>query len=373
IAVLDRDGNVGWAKSFGSTALDEGWGIAAGSDGSLYVTGEIQGTVDFGGGPLVPQGYNPFVASFTSDGAYRWAVRFGGDSGTGLVESGFRIAVAGNSDVLVTGRVEGVVDFGDGMLTSPGSSSSDAFYVRLRGSSGALVHKARSAASGGSAGFGVAVDATGNAYLGGTFAGSFSVGAMTYTSRGADDVVIERVDANDNPLWVRTFGGTGTDWLFGIGVVGQTVVTVGYYDGMVNLSIPTSKGLKDSFIATYALDGTPGWARGFGGTGCDLMDSAFAGGGEIVVGGVFSGTVDLGDGPHTSSSASDVLVATFSTAGTVTSSATFGGAGDDGAYVTIGDRATGLYTVSELGMDLGTDCTAYPAGGQGRIRHLAPL
>jgi hypothetical protein len=373
IAVLDRDGTVSWAKSFGSSSDDEGWGIAVGTDGSLYVTGEIHGTVNFGGGPLVPQGYNPFVASFTSDGAYRWATRFGGDVGSGLIESGFRIAAAANGDVLVVGRVEGNVDFGDGDLTTPASSTSDGFYVRMRGSDGTLLFKVRSGASGESIAFGVAEDAGGNVYAVGTFSGTVDFGAGPVSSSGGSDVIIESVDAAGNYRWGTTFGGTGDDWALGVGVVGSTVVVVGFYDGSINLPIPSSKGLKDSFVVTYTLGGTRGWAHGFGGTGCDLMNTAVAGGGEIVVGGLYSGTVDLGDGPHTASSLADGLIATYSLAGQVTSSTVFGGAGDDGSLVTIGDRAIGLYTVGQLGIDLGTDCTGYPGpGGHGRIQHFAP-
>jgi len=69
----------------------------------------------------------------------------------------------------------------------------------------------------------------------------------------------------------------------------------------------------------------------------------------------------------------DGLIATYSLAGQATSSTVFGGTGDDGSLVTIGDRATGLYTVGQLGIDLVTDCTGYPGpGGRGRIQHFAP-
>jgi hypothetical protein len=47
VSKLDSDGNLVWARSFGSTGFDEGWGVAVDGSGNVHTTGYFAGTVDF--------------------------------------------------------------------------------------------------------------------------------------------------------------------------------------------------------------------------------------------------------------------------------------------------------------------------------------
>src|SRR4029434_11182450 len=98
-----------WAERFGSSGDDLGRAITVDSNGDVLITGNFQGTVDFGGGGLTRAGLNDiFVAKFSGvDGAHIWSTRFGStgdDFGNG-------IAVDGSGNVLVAGTFNGTVDF----------------------------------------------------------------------------------------------------------------------------------------------------------------------------------------------------------------------------------------------------------------------
>lgn len=111
IAVLDLTGEHVWSRSLpGGAGVSD---IAYDGTGSLVATGELLGSVDFGGGPLIEQGGRDiFALKLTTDGDHVWSARFG-DSAQQLPMS-----VAGSTAGVVAlgGRYSGVVDFGDGPL-----------------------------------------------------------------------------------------------------------------------------------------------------------------------------------------------------------------------------------------------------------------
>lgn len=79
VAKYDTDGNYLNAFSLGGTNDDEGNGIAIGSDGSIYITGEFNGVADFDPGAGTQNleadgfGLDRYVAKYTNQGQYEWA------------------------------------------------------------------------------------------------------------------------------------------------------------------------------------------------------------------------------------------------------------------------------------------------------------
>jgi hypothetical protein len=75
---LDRNGNYIWAKSIGSTATDEGWGITYDASGNVYITGGIKGLTTFTTSPAVytitPMGpEDAYLAKYDANGDFLWA------------------------------------------------------------------------------------------------------------------------------------------------------------------------------------------------------------------------------------------------------------------------------------------------------------
>jgi len=84
-AKYSSSGDYLWAKSIGSTLIDQGLSIALDGMGNVYITGYFWGTADFDPGSstadLTSNGiYDIFFAKYNSSGNYIWAKRVGGPS-----------------------------------------------------------------------------------------------------------------------------------------------------------------------------------------------------------------------------------------------------------------------------------------------------
>jgi hypothetical protein len=107
---LDAAGHPLWNRSFdGYLAID--------SKGNVLMTGGFTDSVDFGGGSLVSAGGEDiFVTKLDPAGNHVFSKRFG-DAGAN--QRGEAIAIDAAGDVLVSGVLDGVVDFGDGPISVP--------------------------------------------------------------------------------------------------------------------------------------------------------------------------------------------------------------------------------------------------------------
>jgi hypothetical protein len=106
-----------WSQRFGSTSTETGRGVALDALGNVAVTGYFQGTVNFGGGNLVSAGgQDIFVAEYSSVGAYLWSRGIGSTS----IDVGNAVALDGSQNLLVTGNFNGTVNFGGIDLVSAG-------------------------------------------------------------------------------------------------------------------------------------------------------------------------------------------------------------------------------------------------------------
>ena len=104
---FSNTGTPGWSQSFGLGANTAN--LAAVSAGKhVYVVGSLSESINFGGSDLGGVGYSgTFIASFSSSGNHRWS-----HANTGLY---IDAASDGVTDVYVAARLEGTLDFGDGV------------------------------------------------------------------------------------------------------------------------------------------------------------------------------------------------------------------------------------------------------------------
>jgi hypothetical protein len=159
-----------WAKQAGGGGDNGGTGIAVDNSGNSYVTGYFDGSATFGAGEanqttLTSASANDvFVAKYNSSGALQWAKRAGG---VGFDEA-YGIAVDGSGNSYVTGYFDGSATFGAGeanqtILTAAGGSLD--IFVAKYNSSGALQWAKRAGGMVDEAGYGIAVDGSGNSYV----------------------------------------------------------------------------------------------------------------------------------------------------------------------------------------------------------------
>ena len=137
---VDLDGNAFVSgPGLGTVKLDatgrQLWGhplsghIAVDSQGNVLVTGGLTGTATFGNETLESAGgQDVFLAKLDGDGNFLFANRYGD---AGLAQYGEAVAVDPSDDILVSGVIDGSVDFGDGPLGVPaGTCSSETWCAQ---------------------------------------------------------------------------------------------------------------------------------------------------------------------------------------------------------------------------------------------------
>jgi uncharacterized delta-60 repeat protein len=145
VARYNPDGTLGWVKSAGGTEQDQGFGVAALSDGSLVATGFFCQTATFGDGEpnettLVSAGSRDiFIARHSADGSLVWAKRAGGGGGTSG-DWGFDIAAFLDDSVALTGFFHQTATFGEGEAnqTSLTATGPEELFLARYGSDGSL-------------------------------------------------------------------------------------------------------------------------------------------------------------------------------------------------------------------------------------------
>ena len=192
-----------WAKNYGGigTTTTQS-GIAVDGSGNVYVAGYFQGN-NLSTPVLTKLGtFDSFVLKLDSSGTTTWAQNFGG-SGADAFCTG--IAVDGSGNIYLGGWIR------TGNLTNPALTkigSVDAFAMKLN-SSGALTWSQNFGGSGVTArGLSIAVDGSGNVYLGGTFeSGNLTTPALTKI--GSQDAFAMKLNSSGALTWSRNFGGSG--------------------------------------------------------------------------------------------------------------------------------------------------------------------
>ncbi len=269
---------------------------------------------------------------------FQWGWNIGGSTEDSITS----LYVDNKGNVYITGRFFNTIALAPGyQLTSNGSS--DIFLAKYD-TAGNLLWAFNIGGAGSDEGFSVAVDAQGNVYLTGKFAGTVDFSptsaAYTLTSKGGADVFLAKYDASANLLWAFNIGGNSSnDWGRSIAIDAQgNVYLTGVFEGTADFdpSITTynltSNGWQDVFVAKYSPAGNLLWAFNVGGTewdeGCALaVDTQ----GNVYVTGWFWGSADFDPSPTTYNLTSngnwDMFLAKYDALGNLLWAFNVGGAG----------------------------------------------
>lgn len=311
-----------WSKSFGDGTDQQGYAVAANTWGDVLITGYFAGSVDFGGGTLTGAADGAgdvFVAKFDTNGNHLWSQVFG-DFGN---QNGTAVAFDNAGNMLVGGTTyTGSVDFGGGPLPT---TVADGWIVKFD-ASGAHVWSRRigdvslnPGNAHGQAVNGVAVDTSGNAIITGTWGGTVDFGAGPIVALSANtDLFIAKYGPGGAYVWNRTFGdATGYIIPSGCGVDGSgNAAIAGYYAGTIDFGGgPISSPGSNSFLVSFDSGGAHRWSSQFGGDGgCYNYGIGVNAAGDVSITGQYSGTVDFGGGPLTTST-DDIFVAKYNASG----------------------------------------------------------
>jgi hypothetical protein len=307
LAKLDATGKHQWSTSFGGSGNDSVSDVLVDGSGNVTLVGTFQGTVDFGGGPLIAGagvGYSIFVVRLDANGAHLWSTMLD------VFDPSARAAVLGSGAVVLTGTFGGTVDFGGGPLTNDGEGN---VFVVMLDSSGKHVWSNQFGNTAHQEGRCIAVDTSGNVFLGGRFRGEINFGGDTFTTDGRA-LFLAKLSSTGTHMWSKQFEGDGGfKDLTGLVVASSgDVFLTGHFGGSLDFGAgPLLNGQNyDVFVATLDGSGNPVSAMRFGDDENPQFAYAIAASADedVSVTGEFTGSIDFGGGELASVGSSDTYL-----------------------------------------------------------------
>ncbi len=360
VSKMDPSGNLVWARTFGGSKYEQGFGIAVDLSGNVYTTGRFVGTTDFDPGAATYKltatgtGYaNAFISKLNSNGDFVWAVALGGTQ----EDVGESIAVDASGNVHVIGTFSYTVDFDPGASTfSLSGNAAQIFILKLNTNAGFIWAKAITGTYQ-TYPKAISLDAAGNVYTTGSWYAStmdFDPGPGVYTltpNSTSTDMFISKLDINGGFVWAKAIGNQYTesgedielDNSGNILLTGIYVASVDFDPGAGVSNMTSAEPTGDIFILKLANDGTYLWSKTMGGVGivpsytnenrgiaitADLT-------GNIFVTGRFSSSGDFDPGPGivtlnaNSTSYTDMFISKFDAAGNLIWATDLGSGGFD--------------------------------------------
>ncbi|UOQ54523.1 hypothetical protein [Hymenobacter cellulosivorans] len=240
--------------------------LAVDGSGNVYLTGSFRGnSATFGSSVLSSltggyYGYDAFVAKLDASGQWQWAVRGGGTDD----DSGSSLATDGSGRVYVSGHFYSTTaQFGSLSVTSSSANRNQEVFVARLDADGQW----QWASSGGGAtddrGSSLALDASGNVYIAGSYQTAATFGPSTLNSPGYSSAYVAKLNAAGQWQWATGARGSGYYGAAGIATdaSGNAYVT-GFVSGGAAFDniILSSTDSADVYVAKVNPTGQWQWA-----------------------------------------------------------------------------------------------------------------
>jgi gliding motility-associated-like protein len=237
---------------------------------NVYVTGFFNGTADFDPSSAVYNltatgTFDTFVAKYTTDGKFIWAISVGGGDYT-QVNS---MAVDENGNSIINGQFNSILTAGGTTLTSQGGY--DGFLIKFN-TNGQLVWAKDIGGGGTDYGSQVTADSQGNVIASLRYQSTVTIGSSSFTAGGGTfNGLCLKFDPNGNFIWGVNIADGGDSEVFTTVDPQDNVVIGGHFQGNDNinpLGTPNYlNGNGDSeFAAKYTPAGMLMWVQDFKGT-----------------------------------------------------------------------------------------------------------
>ena len=254
--------NLVYSTYLGGDYSDYGYGIAVDASGAAYVTGRTYST-HF---PTTPDAYDTrpngnydvFVTKLSSLGSSLvYSTYLGGNEN----DVGWGIAVDASGAAYVTGETYST-DFPTETPFQTDQGGWDVFVTKLNSSGSSLIYSTYLGGNSADYGNGIAVDASGAAYVtGSTHSSNFPTGNPYQTHQGGRDVFVTKLSSSGSSLVYSTYlGGNDSDfgWRIAVDESGAAYVT-GY---TLSSNFPTvnpyqtDQGGIDVFVTKLSSSGS---------------------------------------------------------------------------------------------------------------------
>ena len=354
-----------WNTFLGDSGSDIGYGIAVDGSGNVYVVGGSDATWQGDSSPKRAHygsgNTDAFAAKLDGSGTLQWNTFLGGSG----IDNGYGIAVDGSGNVYVSGTSAATWQ-GTSSPVRPYTSSNDGFAAKLD-SSGVLQWNTFLGGSGDDSGYGIAVDGSGNVYVGGYSNATWGYSPVrAYTS--VYDAIAAKLDSNGALQWNTFLGGSGNDYGYGIAVDGSGNVYVGGYSTATwqgtSPPVRAYTSSNDGFAAKLDSNGALQWNTFLGDSGNDQGQGiAVDGSGNVYVGG-YSNATWQGTSPpvRAYTSGIDAFAAKLDSNGALQWNTFLGGSGSDYGYGIAVGGSGNVYVGGSSAATWGSPVRAYTSG-----------
>jgi hypothetical protein len=303
-------GKLLWLQKAGGSGTDAGVAVIVAETGDVYITGYFAGSIAFDRVKLKAaenkdtRQFSPsdmFIAKYSSDGKLLWAKQAGGPA----LDQSYGIASDKNGNVYVTGYFQGKATFSSTTLESkshpdgyhePDPGYGDVFVAKYD-ASGNIVWVRQAGEGRKNAGYGIAVDGSGNVFITGQFAST----ERTNTIRFGDIIVkssslsafIAKYNSDGKILWAQPTAGDQYYHRNQIAVdsIGHAFVagSFDFNDEFADLAHLKKSGRNsDIFLVKYDTDGKILWCKQAGGQAVEFSSLKIDADGNASITGVFN-------------------------------------------------------------------------------------
>jgi hypothetical protein len=293
IVKLYGDGAQLWTNQIGSNSWDSAKAVSIGSDGSIYIAGDANSSVD---GQAYLGSSDAFITKLSPNGVKLWTKQIG----TSNVDQASGLASGSDGSIYITGYTEGSIN---GATTT---GFSDAFLMKLS-SEGTQLWKAQLGSNSWDSAKAISISSDGSIYIAGDANGS--VDGQAYL--GSSDAFLVKYNSSGTKLWTKQIGTSNADKATGIvsgpdGSIYLTGYTEGSIGGKYNL------GFSDAFLMKFSSNGTQLWSAQVGSNSWDSAKAISIGSDDAVY--IVGDTNASVDG-QSYSGGSDVFLMKFSSNG----------------------------------------------------------
>jgi hypothetical protein len=273
---------ISWSTYLGGSGMDAITAIAVDQNGNVYVAGWTASPnfPTYGPGSGFGGSTDAFVAKWSQGGQVPVYCRYLGGSG---YDEAYGISIDSSGNAYVTGVTQSTNFPILNPLQSQLKGYQNAFVTKLD-PSGNVLYSTYLGGNGSDAGNGIAVDASGRAYVvGQTTSSNFPVlSAFQSVNNGQSDAFVSLLSASGNQLVYSTYiGGSGNDQGQAVAIDSNDNVYITGSTNSANFPIanalqPSSGGGGDAFVAKINSNGqTLVYSTYLGGNGADTGSGIF--------------------------------------------------------------------------------------------------
>ncbi|MCB0787628.1 MAG: SBBP repeat-containing protein, partial [Flavobacteriales bacterium] len=317
-----------WATYYGGTDGDDGYSVAIDPTGNVYVAGTTQSNTGIAtpGAHQTTEGggRDAFLVKFDTDGNRLWGTYYGGDEN----DEGMGVTTDAAGNVYLVGHTESSFAIATpGTFQTAWDDGEDAFVVKFN-SAGVRQWGTYCGGPDPDFGFSVAVDASGNVYLGGTTEGSTNIasaGAHQTTFGGTMDQFLVKFNSTGGRIWGTLYGGSGEDIEADVALdAAGNVYLTGQTQSATAISTagshqPVYNGDDDLYLVKFNPAGVRQWGTYYGGLQQETMPCVAVDPlGNVYLGGTTKSPTAIASGAlHQPAfgGSRDAFVAKFSSAG----------------------------------------------------------